>query len=174
MSSFAERALELDRAHRLTQLCKERAVGARLEQPRDLHGDGRAARYDAAVRDELERRARDRERIDAEVRAEALVFVRDQQIEIARIDILHGRRQAPAPVDPRVGAQQVPVAVDHDGGEFEVLAERHGTEGMDPCGGAREDRHQSNAQPGADATEQTMLGRCSTPRIGPSTSGVPH
>ena len=87
----------------------------------------------------------DRERIDAEVRAEALVFVGDQQIEIARIDILHGRRQAPAPVDPRVGAQQVPVAVDHHGGEFEVLAERHGTEGMDPCGEARSDERRRDA-----------------------------
>ena len=131
---LGERAFELDRAHRLAQFCAERAIRARLEQPRDLHGDGRAARHDAAVRDELERRAGDRQRIDAVVLAEALVLVGDQQIEIARIDVLHGRGQSPASVDRRVGAQQLPVAVDHDGGELEALAERHGTERMDPCG----------------------------------------
>ena len=129
---LGQRALELHRAHRLAQLGEEGAVGARLEQPRDLHGDGRAARHDAAVRDELHGSARDRERIDADVLAEALVLVGDQQVEIARIDVGHGRGQPPAAVRRRVGPQQAAVAVDHDGGELERFAERHRAEGMDP------------------------------------------
>ena len=42
---------------------------ARLEQPRDLHGQGRAAGNDAAVADELNGRAHHRQRIDAPVLA---------------------------------------------------------------------------------------------------------
>ncbi len=80
----------------------------------------------------LQRGAHDRERIDAVMFAEALVLVGDQQVEVARIDILHGRGQSPAPVDCRVGPQQLAVAVDHDGGEFEIFAERDGAEGIDP------------------------------------------
>ncbi len=139
---MVERALELHRAHRLAQLGEEGAVGARLEQPRDLHGDGRAARHDAAVRHELHGGARDRERIDADVLAEALVLVGDQQVEIARIDVGDGRGQPPASVRRRVGPQQAAVAVDHDGGEFERFAERDRAEGMDPGGegGGADDR----------------------------------
>ena len=43
---------------------------------------------DPAVRDQLVRRAPDGQRIDAVMRVEALVLVRDQQIEITRIDVL--------------------------------------------------------------------------------------
>ena len=132
-----ERAFELDRAHRLPQLRKERAIGARLEQARDLHGDGRAARDDAAVRHELERGARHRQRIDAVMLAEALVLIRDQQIEIARIDVRHGRGQSPAPIDSRIRPQQLAVTVHNDRGEFEMLAKGRGAEGMDPRGECR-------------------------------------
>ena len=138
---LAQALLELHRAHRLAQLRKERAVGARLQKARDLHGDGRAARHDAAMRHELRGGARDRERIDADVLAEALVFVSDQQVEIARVNVSDGRGQPPAPVRRRIGPQQAPVAVDHDGGELERLAERNGPEGIDPgaeSGGADE------------------------------------
>ena len=128
--------LELDRAHRLPQLRQHRAVGARLKQARDLHRDGRAAGNNAAICDKLERRAHDRERIDAVMLAETLVFVRDQQIEIARIDIRHRRRQSPAPVYRCVWPQQIAVAVHHDGGEFEVFAERCGAERVNPSGTA--------------------------------------
>jgi len=131
---LGERALELHRAHRLAQLGKERAIGARFEQPRDLHGDGRAARHDAAVRHELHGSARNRERIDADVLAEALVLVGDQQVEITRIDVGDGRGQPPASVRGRIGPQQAAVAVHHDGGEFKRFAERHGPKGMDPGG----------------------------------------
>ena len=46
---LGERALELDGAHDLPQLGGERALAARLEQTRDLHGQRRAARHDVAV-----------------------------------------------------------------------------------------------------------------------------
>ena len=84
---LGERALELDRAHHLPQLGGERALGARLQQPRHLHGDGRAAGHDAAAGDELKRGARHRQRIDAGMRAEAPVLVGQQHVDIARIDV---------------------------------------------------------------------------------------
>ena len=143
---LAEHALKLDRAHRLTQLCQERAVGARLEQARDLHGDGRAARDDAAMGDELQRRAPNRERIDAKMLAEALVLVRDQQVEIARIDVGDGRRQPPAPVGCRVGPQQASVAVDDDCRELKFFAQRRGTERIDPCGKSNRQRNAADAE----------------------------
>ena len=74
-----EHALELDRAHHLAQLGGERAVGARLEQARDLHGEGRAARDDAAIGEPLQAARAIAERIDAVMRAEALVLVGEQQ-----------------------------------------------------------------------------------------------
>ena len=60
------------------------------------------------------RRTRDRQRVDAVVRVEALVFVGNQQVEVARIDILHGRRKPPPTIDRRVGPQQLSIAIDHD------------------------------------------------------------
>ena len=81
---LGEGALDLDRAHDLPQLRREAALGARFEQPRNLHGDGRGAGDDAAVADQLRQRAAERERIDAVMRAEALVLVGEQQVrEIA-------------------------------------------------------------------------------------------
>ncbi len=102
------------------------------------------------LRDELERRADDRERIDSIVVVEALVLVGEQQIEVTRIDVFHGRGQPPAAVDSRIGPQELPVAVDHDGRELDAFAERHGAEGMDPRGegpGAR-DRTKSQCNGG--------------------------
>src|SRR5207244_3618320 len=84
-------------------------------------------------------RTRDRERVDAVVRVEALVLVGDQQIDIARIDVLDGRRRAPTSVHRCIGAQQLPIAINHDGREFNVLPKRDGPERMDP-GRATDDR----------------------------------
>src|SRR5262249_60586027 len=50
---LGERALELDRADHLPQLGGEAALGAWLEQPRYLHGDGGGAGDDAAMADRL-------------------------------------------------------------------------------------------------------------------------
>ena len=153
---LCQRSLELNRAHRLPQLGQQRALGAWLEQARYLHRNGRAARHDAAVRHQLRRRTHHSERIDAAVRIEALVLVRDQQIEVARIDVRDGRGQPPAAIRRRVGAQQLPVAIDHDGGEFDGLAERCRTEGIDPghesgsahdAGGRRRERASAKAAP---------------------------
>ncbi len=46
---LGERAFELDGPHGLAQLRTECAVGARLEQTRDLHGERGTARDDAPV-----------------------------------------------------------------------------------------------------------------------------
>ena len=47
------------------------------------------------------------------MRAEALVLVGEQHLEKARIDVVERRRQPPAAVRRRVGAQQPAVAIDH-------------------------------------------------------------
>ena len=50
-------------------------MAVRLQQTRHLHGQGRTAGDDVAGVDELERRARQGERVDAPVAVEALVFI---------------------------------------------------------------------------------------------------
>ena len=73
---------------------------ARLQQPRDLHGDRRTARDDVAAGGELNRRASERQRIDAVMAAEPFVFVGEEQRQETRIDILRlaGSRQRPSSV----------------------------------------------------------------------------
>ena len=130
---LAELPLDLDRAHHLPQFCVHRALAPRLHQPRQLHRDGRAAGDDVAARDELQRRAPKRQRIDAAMRPEAAVFIRQQQLEISGIDrSLRIDRQPPAAVRHRKGAQQLAVAVDDRDGDFSRLFQRQRSERDDP------------------------------------------
>ena len=87
------------------------------EQARHLHGEGRAARDDPAMREELPAGAPDGNRIDAMMAAEATVLEGEQHGEVARVDLLDLDGQAPAPVGGRVGAQQPVVAVEHGDGQ---------------------------------------------------------
>ena len=76
--------------------------------------------------------ARQRQRIDAVMLVEALILVGEQQLEEARIDILHRRRQPPAAFAGGIGAQQLAIAVEHHVRKFEILAERRRSERIDP------------------------------------------
>ena len=68
------------------------------------------------------RGAAQRQRIDAVMGIEALVFIGQQQLEIARIDVGLGiDRQPPAAVGHRIGAQQLAVAVDDRGRDLPRL-----------------------------------------------------
>ena len=87
-------AFELNGPNHLAQFGGERALGARLQQPGDLHGDRRAARDDAPAGDELNRGARHRQRVDARMGAEAPVLVGEQHLDIAWIDVLPAWREA--------------------------------------------------------------------------------
>ena len=89
--------------------------------------------------------------------------------EIARIDVLARRRQAPAPVRRGVGPQQPPVAVDHDGRECAPLAERRRAERGDPAGDAADshdgdrdgrgsEAQQSHRQPAPSAASDATAG----------------
>jgi len=130
---LAQLPLELNRAHHLAQLCIHRALAPRLDQPRQLHRDGRAARDDVAARDELQRRAPQRQWIDAAMRPEPAVFICQQQLEISGVDRgLRIDRQAPASVGHGIGAQQLAVAVDDRGGNFSCLFQRQRPERYDP------------------------------------------
>src|SRR6202044_1608798 len=93
-----------------------------------LHGQGRGAGAQAAAAYELHRGAHHRERIDAVMRAEALVLIGKQHVEEARIDVGHFGRQAPAAVGGRIGGQKLAVTIEHLLGEFEIAAERRWTE----------------------------------------------
>ncbi len=140
---LAQLALDLDGAHHLMQLGVNRALMPRLHQPRQLHGDGRAAGDDVAACDKLERRARQRQRIDAAMRVEALVLIGEQQFQVGRIDIGLGiDRQPPAAVGHRIGTQQLAVAVDHRLRDLPRLAQRQRPE-RDHPGGQCADRDQA-------------------------------
>src|SRR4051812_33676289 len=56
------------------------------------------------------------------MRAEALVLVRDQHIEITPVDILGTHRQAPTPIRGRKRPQQAILAIDHRRRERELFA----------------------------------------------------
>ena len=163
---LGERALDLERAHHLAQLRGEAAFASRLEQPRHLHGEGRGAGDDAALTDQLHHRPAERERVDAVMRFKALVLVGEQHGEEARIDVLARRRQPPATLERGVGPQQPPVAIHHQRGEGEPLAQRRRPERRDPPSAARQDRGSRDEQ-GDEAQAQPM----SQPR---SVSGPRH
>ena len=88
--------LDFERANHLAQLGVNRALAPRLHQPRQLHGDGRAAGDDVPAGDQLQRGAAQRQRIDAGMGAEAPVLIGQQQLEIAGIDAGLWRRPAAA------------------------------------------------------------------------------
>ena len=73
---------------------------------------------------------------------EALVLVGEEQVEEARIDAVAGGGKAPAAVGRGVGAEQLAVAIDDEGGEGEVLAERCGAEGNNPPSQSADTRDQ--------------------------------
>ena len=125
---LAQRMLDLEGAHDLAQFCGDGAMFARLQQARHLHGQRRAAGDDVARGDELERRARHGDRIDAVMVVEALVLVCEQKLEEARIDILRRCRQPPAARGRGIGAQQMPIAGQHQMRIVHVLAERRRAE----------------------------------------------
>ena len=130
---FCQLPLDFERANHLPQLCMNRSLPPRLQQPRQLHGDGGAAGHDVAPGDQLKRGAPQRERIDAGMRAEAPVFIGQQQFEIAGIDAGSGvDRQPPTAVGHRIGAQQLAVAVDDRGGDLAGLRQRQWSERDDP------------------------------------------
>ena len=159
---FAERALKLDRPHHLAQFRTERALGARLQQSRDLHGQGRAARHDAAAAHKLIGGAKERHRIDARMRAEAPVLVSEQQVDVALIDAFNGRRQPPAAFRRRVGTQQPALAIEHQRREREPFATRGWPErGNPPRAGERD-----------HGNERTGDSRCG-PQSPPHSRSVP-
>ena len=158
---LAQLPLDLDRAHHLAQLCVHRALAPRLHQPRQLHRNGRAAGNDVAAAAELQRRAPERQRIDAAMRPETAVFIRQQQFQIAGIDRgLRIDRQPPAAVGHRIGAQQLAVAVDDRGRNFSRLLQRQRPERDDPGGegGGDYDEHegQSHRDPEKAAATTTI------------------
>ena len=105
--------LDLDGARHLQEFRRKRTSLARLDQPRHLHRKRRGAGDDAAVGDELQRRAPHRQRIDAVMLVEAPVLIGDQHAQELRIDIRDRRLQPPAAFRRRKGPKQLPVGIQH-------------------------------------------------------------
>ena len=168
---LAQLPLELQRANRLAQFGRERALLPRLHQPRQLHGDGGAAGNDVTVGEQLQRGAAQRQRIDAEMGAEATVLIGQQQIEIGRIDAGFGiDRQPPAAVGHRIGAQQLAVAIDHRGRDLPRLRQRQRAERDRP---GRE-RHRQHRAGNGVATAASLSRRQRRPAAGVMASVVAH
>ncbi len=128
---LADCALDFERARGLAELRGERALGARLDQPRDLHRERRAAGDHMAMRQPLSPGAQQRARVDSGMIVEAPVLVGDQHRDIAGIDIVDRRRKAPDSVPHREGAQEASVAVEHHGRAFAGGHEIEGRETLD-------------------------------------------
>src|SRR5262249_9096982 len=129
---FAESVLKFERTHHLPQLGAQAATLARLKKARHLHGDRRSTGHDMASGSELDHRTSQCERVDARMLAEALVFVRKEQLQETRIDVLLGNRQPPAAVIGRIGAQKPSLSIEDNVRIFEILALRHRPERIDP------------------------------------------
>src|SRR5580658_9642716 len=85
--------------------------------------------------------------------AEALVFVSQQHVEKARIDVGDRRRQAPAAVLCGVGAKQPAVAVEHLRRKFKSLAERHRAEPGDPADCGRQHGNERQRETGPNEAQ---------------------
>ena len=131
---LAQRRLELNRAQGLPDLGLERSLAPWLEQPRDLHGEGRAARNDVPLAHELVSGAAERERIEAAMRRKALVLIGEERLEIARIDVGPGRGEPPASFAREIGPEQRAVAVENDARDFEIASERRRSVGCKQAG----------------------------------------
>ncbi len=147
-------ALELDGPDHLAQLRGERPLGARLQQTRNLHGDGRPARDDPAVGDELKRRPRHRQRIDAGMRPEAAILVGQQHLDKAAVDLGRGGWKPPAALRRRVGPQQLPVTIQHHRRVCQRIAARNRPERTDPRGADRRDGHDRRSNTADDGCRQ--------------------
>ena len=97
-SRLADVALDLERPRNLPELGRDCALGPRLDQPRDLHGQCRAARHHMAAHKPLRAGANESAKVDAIVLIKPPVLIGDEHRDVARIDVMRGRRQPPAPV----------------------------------------------------------------------------
>ncbi len=109
-----------------------------------------------AAGDELIGGARQRQRIDAGMRSEALIFKGKQQVEIGRIDVLlRVDRQPPAAVGHGVGAEQLSVAIDDGGRDLPRLRQRQrperGHPGCEDAGETEGDQAKNGNDTGAAA-----------------------
>ena len=120
--------------------------------------------------DELKRGAQKRERIDAVMAAETLVFGSKQQAEKTRVDVGEGRRQPPTASARRVGAQEPPFAVEHEPGKLKVFATRRRTERDDiPTAGGKADDADQGAN--GERTAHPRARHCEEQSREPSRSG---
>ena len=133
-SRLADVALDLERPRDLPELGCDCALGPRLDEPRDLHRQGRAARHHVAAHKPLRAGANERAKVDAIVLIKPPVLIGDEHRDVARIDVMRGRRQPPASVGQSEGPEQPAVAIDDDRRAF---ARGGKIERAEACGVAR-------------------------------------
>ena len=169
-SRLADVALDLERPRDLPELGGDRALGPRLDQPRDLHGQGRAARHHMAAHQPLRAGANERAKVDAVMLIKPPVLIGDEHRDIARIDVMRGRRQPPAAIGQSEGPEQPAVAIDDD---RRALARGRKIERAEACGVARPGdgraearRRYERKQRGEDEGEAARKARHAAPSPG--------
>ena len=111
---LGEPRFQLQGAQDLDRLAAQRAR-PRFQQPRGLHGQGRAAGDHAPGPRPLHRGARQRERVDAGMPAEAAVLGGDQHVEQVRRHVGRGGRQPPDAARGGQDGERAALAVQHLG-----------------------------------------------------------
>ena len=106
----------------------------------------------AAGKHELSRGTEQRFIVDAAMLLEAPVLVADQHLEKARVDLVPGHRQPPAPVGDGEGTEQPVVAIDHNRRSGDLRIGNHRTVRLDPP------RHE--AQPAKPGDHRQREARC--------------
>ena len=111
---------ELGCTQRLDDLARQRA-GTRLDEAHGLHRDRRRPRHPPPVPHVLAHRARQRQQIDAVVRAEPFVLDRDGRLDESRAHRIERDGEAPAVAVPDERPQRIPLAIDHPHGSRRLL-----------------------------------------------------
>ena len=156
---FVETSLQPECGADLAELAARVPCRARLQQPCQLHSEGRAARTDTSRAQQLPAGAHEGERIDTRMGLESAILVGQEHRHIGRIDRIQIDRQTPASVGNREGAQQTPVAVQHEGrgGDTHVERRRGINESIQPGSTARQ--QEQNGADGRKRLDQCAIHR---------------
>ena len=113
---------QLGRAPQLAHLAGQCAL-VRIEQARNLHRQGAAARQHAPAREVLPRRTPQRQRVNAGVTEKPAVLIGQQRVEVIRRHLVRAHRVAPHAVGIGEAPQRCAVFGQHHAGQV-ILGQR--------------------------------------------------
>ncbi|MNT07521.1 hypothetical protein D3C72_1422300 [compost metagenome] len=114
---------QLHRTQHLLQLAPGGAC-MRIQNARDLHGQGRATGDDAATAQQLPAGTQDRQRIDARMLPEPAILVGQQRLQVQRRDAVDRRRIAPHALGVGERTQRTAVSGNHQRAGIALLRQR--------------------------------------------------